>query len=146
MYSMLAGALLLLTSSIASGECVGFSIDHYQRSADLIFSGTIAEVRRIDDDRHVLAFDVDQVWKGRVSKRTAIHQLTESIDSVRFRPADAGEKYLVFASRLDAKQLMKFGLRGDVTAFGVPICGGGTRPFKPDDPDLEKLGPARKPR
>jgi hypothetical protein len=148
MFSMLAGVLLLLTSSIGSGsgECAGFSLDHYERTAGLIFSGTIAEVRRIDDERQVVAFEVDQVWKGKVGKRTAIHQLVESIDSIRFGPDDVGKKYLVFALRLNNKQLTKFGLQGDVTAFGVPVCGGGTRLFKPDDPDVSKLGAGRKPR
>ena len=115
---------------VGGAECVGFRVDHYKQYAEVVFSGTVRKMKQLDSARTVLTFDVAEVWKGEVGNSFVIHQLIESIDSFRF-PIDAlGEKHVVFATRLDADQLIRLGLKGSDIACGFPTCGGATRVYK----------------
>jgi len=87
------------------------------------------------------------VWKGDVGKRVVLHQTLDSIDSFRFVGATPGKEYLVFASRLGPAQRALFELTARTDAFGVPVCGGGTRALlEVDEGTLWQLGRARNPR
>ncbi len=112
--------LLLAASSDLGAECVGFPLKHYKKHADLVFSGAIQGFQQLDSRRTVVTFAVDRVWKGDVGQRVVLHQL-ESIDSFRFIGAAIGAKYLVFATRLDARQRHVFELRKGQTP-GASQC------------------------
>lgn len=142
---VLCAILLVAAASPAGAECVGFSLKHYKRHADLVFSGTIREIQQLDSIRTVVTFDVDRVWKGDVGRQIRLHQVVESIDSFRFVGATVGSKYLVFATRLDSRQRQAFKLSENQDTFGVPICGGGTHKLGANDTMLRQLGPGREP-
>jgi len=139
----LGAILLVVPPSQLRAECVGFPLKHYLKSADLVFSGRIQGLEQRDSIRTIVTFDVDRVWKGEVGRRLVLHQAVENIDSFRFVQGAIGAKYLVFATRLDARQRQEFELPERADAFGIPTCGGGTRKIDANDPILRQLGRGR---
>lgn len=137
--------LLVVPASQLRAECVGFPLKHYLKSADLVFSGTIQGLERRDSTRTSVTCDVDRVWKGEVGRRLVLHQAVDNIDSFRFVQGAIGAKYLVFATRLDARQRQDFERPARADAFGIPTCGGGTRKIDANDPILRQLGRGRHP-
>ena len=141
------GILLLIASASRVGaECVGFPLKHYVKYADVVFSGTIEELEQPDATRTIVTFEVDRVWKGHVGRQIVLHHALEQIDSFRLIGASTGSMYLVFATRLNARQRQQFELSERQDAFGIPICGGGTHKLDADDEMLRQLGRGRKPR
>ena len=138
--------LLIAPASRVDAECVGFPLKHYVKYADLVFSGTIDELEPLDSTRTIVTFEVDRVWKGNVRRQTVLHHALEGIDSFRLIGASTGSKYLVFATRLNARQRQQFELSERQDAFGIPTCGGGTHKLDADDTMLRRLGRGRKPR
>jgi hypothetical protein len=63
---LLAFVLVAGLLSDAGAECFGFSLEHYRQHADLVFSGTIREVKQLDPRRSVVSLEVDRVCKGRL--------------------------------------------------------------------------------
>jgi hypothetical protein len=131
--ALLCGALL---PQSAFGECVRFDERSAVRYADAVFSGTVTNRGRNAAYDPVVAFDVDRVWKGRVTKRFTIRT-----DGFRF---DVGTKYLVFAHKPKEEDRIS---PSEQDTLGVGQCGSGTRRLSDvTASELKKLGSGRTPR
>jgi hypothetical protein len=145
---VLVGFVAVIVSSATTlhAECVGFSLKHYLRYADVVFVGTVTEREPAGGSKAIVHLDVSRVWKGAVPGRMVLYQARWGIDSVEFSAETVGMQYLVFAVRLDARQRQDFGLSEREKAFALPICGGGTSELPKDVLGFyRQLGPGRKP-
>jgi hypothetical protein len=89
---------------------------------DLVFSGTVLQVNRPADAALGVTFGVDRVWKGATSKRFVLYIWGLDSEMPRF---DAGRRYLVAATHLDAQRRRLVGLADGVPlAFRPTGCGG----------------------
>lgn len=94
----------------AAGECINTTITTRQalQQASLVFRG---KVIKLEDPHapaltHVLTFDVDQVWKGPVTRRQIIHRPV----SVESRIFTLGQRMVVFAHELSGENRQRVGL------------------------------------
>jgi len=140
---LLCGALL---PQSAFGECVRFEERFAVRYADAVFSGTVTNRESNAAYDPVVTFDVDRVWKGRVTKRFTIRNFDDvTAEGFQF---DVGTKYLVFAHK--PKEEDRHILRlspSEQDTLGVGQCGSGTRRLSDvTASELKKLGSGRTPR
>ena len=145
---VLVGFVAVIVSSATTlhAECVGFSLKHYLRYAEVVFVGTVTELEPAGGSKAIVHFDVSRVWKGAVPSRMVLYQARWGIDSVEFSAETVGIQYLVFAVRLDARQRQDFGLSERDKVFALPVCGGGTSELPQDVLGFyRQLGPGRKP-
>ena len=96
-----------------------------------IFRGTVRDVQAVPAGQ-IVTFDVDRVWKGRVSKTTVIHNLNVGADhETKFV---RGERYLVTPHRQNAETRARFGISED-GALGTSLCG----VYPADSSDAEQI-------
>jgi hypothetical protein len=127
-------------------ECVGLSMSNNKRFADLVFSGVVTDLRQLDGRHVVVRVDVAKVWKGAVGKHVVLYSIQDNIDAYAFPPDAVGAQYLLFAKRLMPNQRVGLPLGEEQAAFGVPLCGGGTRALEHVGRELQELGRSRPPR
>ena len=109
-----------------------------------VFSGTVVEARH-PDAAVIVTFEVDRVWKGAISKRTALYRPNPASTDSR-QVFDLGERYVVLAHSLTAAERAQFHIEtAPPDALAVGLCGDGSRPFKFAEPELTELGPGRPP-
>jgi hypothetical protein len=129
-----------------SAECVGFSLEHYVKYADVIFSGVVKDIREVDASRQIVTLEVSRVWKGPVRRTAVLYQAPwVAFDSYEFPQRAVGTQYLVFAARLTARQRQDFALGGKEPTFAVPACGGGTTELRDIRNVPRQLGAGQKP-
>jgi len=101
------------------------------KSADLVFSGKITNLKYLDDveqtkvePRIIVTFKTEQFWKGQKQKEVMLHT-THNKGSCNGFVFDSGEKYLVYAvkqKRADNFLAQLFAKKGHT--IGVRIYGG----------------------
>src|SRR5688572_11405818 len=114
--------LVLLTPSSAHAICVIMPLNFYLTENDfaVVFRGTVRDVTA-KPDVQIVTFDVERVWKGRVSRTLMImnhYTASENSESVAFV---RGQHYLVFLSRLSPEQRVRFGVDASIL-FGTDAC------------------------
>jgi hypothetical protein len=145
--SAILGCVLTVTfGRTVNAECVGFSLDHYVKYADVIFFGVVKDIREVDASKQIVTLEVSRVWKGPVRRTAVLYQAPwVAFDSYEFPRRSVGIQYLVFAARLTARQRQDFALEGQEQAFAVPACGGGTTELRDIRNVPRQLGAGRKP-
>ena len=142
------GLLLMMLSARQSSasECLIHipDVPEEYREADIVFSGTIAEVGGVSDR---LDFQVDRVWKGNVGREISIYQIGPPfIGSTVYRPDDE-IKYIIFARQLSDEDRQSRPEAEEPIAFGIyRTCGTGHLWSREEARGLEKITRGRKPR
>jgi hypothetical protein len=104
----------------ASAECISLSTpittDQAFQLASLVFRGRVIEIQDpiAPALTQVVTFDVDQVWKGPVTRRQVIHH-ARSVDNREFA---IGDRSVIFAHELSGEQRERVGLNTGPPAFG----------------------------
>lgn len=136
-------ALLLLASGLCYA-CDGDeeSVQVKRHYADIIFRGTIVELRDASkpaplfgyDTKKTVVFRVSRVWKGQVGQTFEMPGVTETSDCTGFSPEllKVGEDLLVYASRLATSEYL------------TSICGN-HKPAKYAEQDFKALGRGKEP-
>jgi hypothetical protein len=125
--------VMTLAPTAAHAVCVIMPLDYWQSEdgAAAIFRGTVRGLRAVPAGQ-IVTFEVDRVWKGRVSKTTVIHNLIVGADhETKFVH---GERYLVTPHRQNAETRARFGVIEDGT-LGTSLCG----VYPPDGADAEQI-------
>jgi hypothetical protein len=135
------------SAGVVDAECIGFPVEHYLKYADIVFLGTVRNVTALDRSKQIVSVDASRVWKGAVRPSVVLYQAPwVAFDSYAF-PNDAIDKqYLVFATRLTARQPEDVTLTEQEDAFAVPTCGGGTSELRDVRDAPRQLGAGRAPR
>jgi hypothetical protein len=114
---------ILLNGHTLNAECITVPINAFldAKGNELIFSGTVVEIVRTAPFGYRATFEVDQVWKGVVSKRIDLYVWELPAETPRF---GLNRHYLVVAKRLvDPLEREGVGLGGsDMTAFAGVQC------------------------
>ncbi|MBZ5606806.1 MAG: hypothetical protein LAP38_01000 [Acidobacteriia bacterium] len=126
--------LALNAASALGCECVPLSLNEAKAMAEVVFRGTITDIRA-----GKVFFRVDRVWKGNVGRTFDMPDFTESSACIGFMPKwlRVGNDLLVFATRLHRYP-------GDNDYF-TNICSWTSLASEAGDA-LEKLGRGRLPR
>jgi hypothetical protein len=136
-------ALLLLASGLCHAcDCSEPSVRDKREDADIIFRGTIVELRDstkplpssfFQDEKKTVVFRVSRVWKGQVGQSFEMPGITETSACIGFWPPflNVGEDLLVFANRAGGEYFTR-------------ICGYHKR-AKDAERDFKTLGRGRKP-
>jgi len=144
-------AFFFLLSQQLGADCGSGTLRAGMRSnsSDVVFSGTVLSAQNVRAGE-VVILEVDQVWKGSVSKQFTIHNAMPKVNmapSTRgisgFMRFVKGERYMVFAHRLTAEERALFGLGDALDSFGTGVCRDGSRPFKVEE--LSEIPPGRPP-
>lgn len=95
--------------------------------AELVFSGTVAEVARTSEVGYRATFDVDRVWKGSVPRRIDLYVWELSSERPRF---EAGHHYVALAQKLiDSRTRQGVGLgQSDLVAYTPVQCSAALAP------------------
>jgi hypothetical protein len=128
--------LVALIPRAALAECALLRPSIAARSAAVVFSGTAM------NERGMVPFEVDSVWKGAVTKQFVVY-LFPSVEQLEFK---VGQKYLVFARAQteEERRNLRFVLERQV--FVVGECGDGTREMaKVTRQEIAELGRASVP-
>ena len=123
--------------------CTESSVQVKQDHAELIFRGTIVELRdsskpdRISlgrDTKKTVVFKVTRIWKGQVGQTLEMPGIEETSACIGFLPSflKVGEDLLVYASRFGGSEYM------------TSICGNHKR-AKDAENDFKALGPGKEP-
>jgi hypothetical protein len=143
----LLGLLAVIVPDIAVAECVVLRANVPAQSAALVFSGTATDITANDASEWpsaIITFDVDKVWKGRVTKRFVVYSFTRTAERFTFK---IGQAYLVFAH--EQTEAERHDLNLGITerqVFVVGQCGDGTREMAMVTPqETMQLGPASGP-
>jgi hypothetical protein len=142
MFSRVSALLLAAVSTCVACDCNEPSVDFKRNHADIIFRGTIVELRSsskpsgisgIRDLNKIAVFRVSRVWNGTVDRRFEMPAVEEAAACVGFWPdfLKVGEDLLVYAR-----------LQGSEYVTG--ICGQ-HKPAKLAEKDFKALGPGREP-
>jgi len=145
---MLARVLSLLLAAISVCEacdCVEASVQQKRDHADIIFRGTIVELKDSStngaiqpgfgrDLKKIVVFKVDRVWKGQVGRTFEMPAIEETSACIGFWPTflKVGEELLVYASRFGSPDYL------------TSICGN-HKPVKDAEKDFGILGRGREP-
>lgn len=126
------------------------------KQADLVFRGTVRELKTVGEPRWhyapfpravpvwhawIVSFDVSRVWKGLVGKRFVLHVAREQEDDA-FEEFERGSEYLVFALRNSPQKTALF--HATESTYGATNCGG-TMPLLWGVKYLVELGPGKSP-
>ena len=137
-------------ASSALAQCpsanVGLSSLLEQERVALVFLGTAGPVEHVGAAERV-TFAVQRVWKGQGKQATTIYRPIRSA-TANSEPAiifERGQRYVVVAHRLAARERTELGVDDVGDLFGVDACGDGTRVLSTAIPELGKLGPASGP-
>jgi hypothetical protein len=124
-----------------------------------VFSGTVINVQT-SGTVLIVTFDVDRIWKGRLSKRVVLYRpapvsiwLQDGEPDNRVRRGspvrmhfELRKRYVVVAHDLSPEERIQFKAeRAAPDALATELCGGGSRPFDVAAEDLERVGPGRAP-
>jgi hypothetical protein len=112
----------LLIPHIASADCALLSIREAIRLSNIAFSGTVTSISPpLQSGRPgpIVGFNVERVWKGKVTKLFTVYNFSRSLELMHF---SVGQSYLVFAHHATAAELRDLELAGP--AFIVGDCGG----------------------
>ena len=115
-------------------ECVPLSLNEARAKAEVVFRGTITDIRS-----GTVSFRVDRVWKGDAARIFEMPDFPESAACIGFAPKwlQVGNDLLVFAARLHRYP-------GDNDYF-TSICGRTSLASEAGDA-LRRLGTGRLPR
>jgi hypothetical protein len=138
---------VLIVPHVAVADCVALRANLPARTAALVFSGTTTDVATNDTSEWpsaIVTFDVDRVWKGRVTKQFAVYSFTRTVEPFIFK---VGEKYLIFAHVLTDTERRDLNLPSTrQKIFVVGQCGDGTREMTWVTPqEIVELGRANRP-
>lgn len=124
-----------------------------------VFSGTVVNVQA-NQTVLVVTFEVDRVWKGRVTKRAVVYRpapvstwMEEPDNRVRGGSPvrmhfELRKRYVVVAHNLSPEERVQFNAQNAATdALATELCGGGSRPFDIFAEELERglVGAGREP-
>jgi hypothetical protein len=143
---MKLSALLLLALGLCHAcDCTEPSVEARRDRAELIFRGTIVELRDsfksadiapgfARDTRKTVVFRVSRVWKGQVGQTFEMPGIEETSACIGFWPdfLKVGEDLLVYASRYGG------------SGYRTSICGNHKR-AKDAKKDFKTLGPGKEP-
>jgi hypothetical protein len=141
----LPALLVLAVVSCYACDCTESSVQFKRDHADIIFRGTIVELRDSSkpaeltpgfahDTKKVVVFKVTRVWKGHVGQTFEMPGIEETSACIGFWPGflKVGQDLLVYASH--------FGTSDYLTS----ICGR-HKPAKNAGEDFKTLGPGKEP-
>jgi uncharacterized protein YihD (DUF1040 family) len=145
---MFMRALALLVTVVglcAACDCREPSVAAKRNDADLVFRGTIVELRKSTkptnirggfgrDRKETVVFRVSRVWKGQVSQMFEMRAIEETAACVGFWPPllKLGEDLLVYAKRIQGSDYL------------TDICGN-HKPAEDAGNDFKILGPGQEP-
>jgi hypothetical protein len=118
--SVALALVAMLIPTAAHAQCVIMPLDYYlpEDGVAAMFRGTVRDVRAVPAGQ-IVTFEVDRVWKGRVSKTTVIHNLNVGADhETTFA---LGERHLVMPHRQNAAGRARFG-NDAREALGASLC------------------------
>ena len=119
-------------------ECFYVPLRVRKQAADLVFSGTVASVQVLPDGAAV-TFDVDQVWKGRLRRRTVIYTQRPVPESPGYR---RGQRYVVLAPNYALRDFVDQPHEPDMSSGA---CGWNV-PYEGAERELPSLGRPHEPR
>jgi hypothetical protein len=80
--SAILGCVLTVTfGRIVNAECVGFSLDHYVKYADVMFFGVVKDIREVDASKQIVTLEVSRVWERTSSPDSGV--ISGSVGRVR---------------------------------------------------------------
>lgn len=134
---------LFLVPHMSLAECVTVSVSGSARFAAVVFSGTAMNVAvntASEWPSTIVAFDVDRVWKGEVTKQFVVYSFTRTTEGLDFK---AGKKYLVLAHAQTPNEREDLKLVATpLPVFVVGQCGDGTREMaRIPAPEIADMGP-----
>jgi hypothetical protein len=124
-----------------------------------VFRGSVVEWQRRESFL-ILTFEVDQVWKGTVSRQTVLYQPIPKLGARPpasgglkpfkggLRPFDMIRPFIVLAHLLNAQERREFGVdAADTRSLATSMCGDGSRPYSvaQEFGEVKGMGPGRKP-
>ena len=118
-----------------------------RQSVAVVFMGTVTSVERADLTETV-TFDVQRRWKGLVKKRATIYRpIPVRIATAEFSPTlfARGESYVVVAHGLSTGSRRELGVADLEDAYGMEMCGEGSRPLASAADDFRRIGPGHAP-
>jgi hypothetical protein len=140
--AVLVGFVSALIPAVASAECLFVTVPQATASPATVavFSGTVSEIEESAGAVvHVVTFDVQRVWKGTVTKRVSLQQLSTS-DAIEF---SAGVPYLIVAYRLRPEERQASGTIRRAATLGIAACASRTLEQAERLGGLGELGPGR---
>lgn len=147
MVRFLLGLVAGLVPHVAVAECVSLRANVAAQPAALVFSGAVTDITANNASEWpsaIITFDVDKVWKGRVTKQFDVYSFTRTAEAFTFK---VGQVYLVFAH--EQTEAERRDLNSGITerqVFVVGQCGDGTRELPVVTPqEIMALGPASDP-
>jgi hypothetical protein len=136
-YGLVSG----LSPAVASGECPLLTVSQAMAypSSVAAFSGIVREVKSTGGAVQIVTFDVQRVWKGTLTKRIALYQVTTD-DSIKFW---ADVPYVIVAYRGTDLEREQFRISPPPGMLGIMICGSRSLEDAERRGYLRELGPGR---
>jgi hypothetical protein len=127
----LALALGIASTFAHACDCVYTSAREMRHASEIVFRGKVVGFRdsKFKGARDAV-FDVDRVWKGSVARSFEMPAVSGTCFGF-FRPPRIGDEYVIFAKK-------------DKAEYSLPVGCSGAWPS--DRPEIQKLGPGRKPK
>ena len=148
---LLAALALHGTAERAFASCSFVEPVLLLKTKDVVFSGSVASAVSTgnpDAGWQSVTFVVDRVWKGNASRRVVLYnRLVNPVPSTAHGVAfDTGQRYLVFAHRLQAWEKQELGLSPASEGFATGVCADGSRPIDlVSEMDFKGIGLGRTP-
>ena len=117
MRAAILGGLLLVVAipalPCACVEPIGFNARTAMSSVSIVFSGTVLKRETLPPraemkgrNRYAITFHVDEYWKGSPAKTVVIYGMDGGGDCLGDGGYLTGKQYLVYASRVEAKDVV----------------------------------------
>ena len=93
--SVVVALTFMLSAGRLGAECVPFPKNLKDAAAlsELVFSGTVTN----SDDKFLVSFDIDRVWKGSLTRHTTLVVIATSLEADHASFFKPGKTYVVFA-------------------------------------------------
>jgi hypothetical protein len=97
--SVVVALMFILSGGSLGAECVPFPINLKDAAArsTLVFSGTVTQ----SDDKFLVSFNIDRVWKGALKQHTTLVVTASSLEVDHADFFKPGKPYVVFADLLE---------------------------------------------
>jgi hypothetical protein len=139
---MIVSCIIGISPAAASAECPLMTVSQGMAmpTTVAVFTGTVSDIEEsAGAAAHVVAFDVQRVWKGTVTKRVSLQQSNTS-EAIAF---STGAPYLIVAYRLHPEERDLSGTIRRATTLGIVTCASMTLEHAERRGDLRELGPGR---
>ena len=131
--------MMFVLGTVYGCGCTEPAVEAKKKSADVVFRGTIVELKNsdrpltipttaVDDTRKIAVFRVIRVWKGEVGEMFEMPAVRETSACIGFWPAylNVGSELIVYANKMGSE-------------YYTRICGYHKPPVDANDKDVKDL-------